>query len=408
MSEPNKKWVGYADLLEAKRQREEREQSTPAPSNETTISLVTETSQPSQTGQGIETSQPLETRQDISAAAERSEARQVPQARQDTEAPRQVPAVNLMSSLPDVKGHTRFQHQIVDYLYPQLDAYEQTVHLHLYRLSWGYNKPTCIISLQKLSERAGLSYKSAQRSVNSLEKRGLIGRQGRVIGYGKAQGIEFWVAPPSSQVVETRQVTKTRQDIETDNKRKNYKNIKETTHTKGVTQTDETSQEDFSERAPRGVSVGSKYSLEECLNYAEHLHRTGQGITNPGGFAMTVYRSGVADGLIEKFLNPTVEADPLDASACPDCNGTGFYYPKGAGHGVSKCRHERLASSDAMKDEPPEIRRLTPDEIEERISVISELLDNGYTLDQAENQFAGGFHAGDWTAMRERLEGKEV
>ena len=27
----------------------------------------------------------------------------------------------------------------------------------------------------------------------------------------------------------------------------------------------------------------SKFSLEECRRYADHLHKTGQGITNPGG-----------------------------------------------------------------------------------------------------------------------------
>jgi hypothetical protein len=30
------------------------------------------------------------------------------------------------------------------------------------------------------------------------------------------------------------------------------------------------------------------------------------------------------------------------AKDCPDCGGTGFYYPKGFEGGVAKCRHERL------------------------------------------------------------------
>ena len=53
-----------------------------------------------------------------------------------------------------------------------------------------------------------------------------------------------------------------------------------------------------------GVGVGSKFSLEECKQFAEHLQKTGQGINNPGGYATTIFRSGEADTQIEAFLNP--------------------------------------------------------------------------------------------------------
>ncbi len=35
-------------------------------------------------------------------------------------------------------------------------------------------------------------------------------------------------------------------------------------------------------------------------------------------------------------------AEPADYSACPDCGGSGFYYPKGYESGVAKCKHEKL------------------------------------------------------------------
>jgi hypothetical protein len=35
-----------------------------------------------------------------------------------------------------------------------------------------------------------------------------------------------------------------------------------------------------------------------------------------------------------------------DASQCPDCHGTGMWYPEGFGKGVAKCRHERLKKSE--------------------------------------------------------------
>lgn len=93
------------------------------------------------------------------------------------------------------------------------------------------------------------------------------------------------------------------------------------------------------------VRVGSKFTLEECRRYAKHLQSTGQGINNPGGYATTIHRTGEADILIESYLHPGAAGDAsanLDTSQCPDCNGTGFYYPQGTEGGVARCKHVRL------------------------------------------------------------------
>lgn len=91
-----------------------------------------------------------------------------------------------------------------------------------------------------------------------------------------------------------------------------------------------------------GVRVGSRFTIEECRRYAEHLRSTGQGINNPGGYATTIHRTGEADELIERFLNPPASTQ-LDTSQCPVCQGSGFYYPNGPAGGVAKCKHESLA-----------------------------------------------------------------
>jgi hypothetical protein len=93
-----------------------------------------------------------------------------------------------------------------------------------------------------------------------------------------------------------------------------------------------------------GVGVGSKFTIEECRKYALHLQSTGQGINNPGGYATTIHRTGEADMLIESFLRPQDSSlsSNLDTSQCPDCHGTGFYYPKGKEGGVARCKHEQL------------------------------------------------------------------
>lgn len=68
----------------------------------------------------------------------------------------------------------------------------------------------------------------------------------------------------------------------------------------------------------------------------------GKGINNPGGYATTINRTGEADELIERFLNP-IQSVQVDTSQCPDCKGSGFYYPNGPGGGVAKCKHDGLA-----------------------------------------------------------------
>jgi hypothetical protein len=38
-------------------------------------------------------------------------------------------------------------------------------------------------------------------------------------------------------------------------------------------------------------------------------------------------------------------ANKVDASKCPDCFGTGMWYPEGFEKGVAKCRHEKLRAA---------------------------------------------------------------
>jgi hypothetical protein len=91
-----------------------------------------------------------------------------------------------------------------------------------------------------------------------------------------------------------------------------------------------------------GVGVRSRFTLEDCRKYAEYLRSTGQGITNPGGYATTILRTGEADEAIAAYLTPSHVASVVDASECPDCRGTGFWYPNGTEKGVAKCKHDKM------------------------------------------------------------------
>ncbi len=242
-------------------------------------------------------------------------------------------SLNLMASLPDVGGFTKFWHQMTDHLYGQLTPAEQVVHIQLFRLSWGHNKPNCKIGLPHLARRAGIGRSTAQTAIAGLINKGLIKKIQTHFGSDKEQGNEYYIVPPSSMLNSGSQPK--RSSLPDFNSLPNSRHYKEYTQ-KENTQTQDT--------PAAGVGVGSKFTIEECRKYAKHLQSTGQGINNPGGYATTIHRTGEADLLIARFLHPddTIQSSTFDTSQCPDCNGTGFYYPQGAEGGVARCRHDRL------------------------------------------------------------------
>jgi hypothetical protein len=215
----------------------------------------------------------------------------------------------------------------------KLDAFEQSVLRRLYRLSRGFKSQECEAGLGALSKACNISRSRVQKTINSLLDRGLIqalghsqtGMKYRVLDQlpGIPQkGIPQYGIPQESRGIPQYGIPGIPYCGTIKHSSKHILN----THTTG------------------GVGVCSKFSIEECRRYAEHLRSTGQGINNPGGYATTIHRTGEADELIERFLKPVPETAPLDVSGCPDCQGTGFYYPKGKTHGVVKCPHAALQS----------------------------------------------------------------
>lgn len=248
-------------------------------------------------------------------------------------------SLNLLASIPEVKGTLRMPHRYTDHLCRALKPDEQAVYWQLYRLSWGWNKPSCFISNPRLSERSNVPLSSMKRAVAGLIQKGLIEKTGHTNGYGKDQGVEYRVPSLDSQPNMSSQPILSSQLNMGPIKEKN---TQINTHTG-----DSDDIQEETARASRGVGVGSKFSIEECRSYAEHLRTSGQGINNPGGYATTIHRTGEADMLIEAYLNPSADEVLTDASACPDCAGVGWYYPEGKEKGMAKCRHARMTPGDA-------------------------------------------------------------
>jgi len=253
--------------------------------------------------------------------------------------------------------HLRTPHEIIDRILPTLKPTSQVVLLRLYRLTAGFGSWRCQVSIPKLASACNISASQIRLCIKDLEKRKFVKRLSVDLSNQNQseRGITFEIKlprlAPSKSVAPVNPVAPSESTAPSDSEPNKVNTLKRNTHKHSepnladAESSPEASSETDAERASRGVGVHSRFSFKDCQSYAEHLSKTGQGITNPGGFARTIHRTGEADEEIEKFLNPLpAPQPPVDASLCPDCNGTGYWYPKGKEHGVARCKHEKILS----------------------------------------------------------------
>ena len=240
------------------------------------------------------------------------------------------------------KGYFQYLNDLSDRVIQELELkpFEQVVLNRLYRLSRGWKSEECTVGLGTLAKQCVMSRTSVQKSIGILVEKGLIEDLGEDKKGGK-EGKRYKVLPrttmpsrtiPKDTIVEggktmTPDTTEVRDTIP-----------------RGITNKDSNKDLLNTHSNTKGVRVCSKFTIEECRKYAQHLQAAGQGINNPGGYATTIQRTGEADPLIESFLYPeaTAPTAQLDTTQCPDCHGTGFYYPQGVESGVAKCKHAQL------------------------------------------------------------------
>jgi len=255
--------------------------------------------------------------------------------------PRLQPAPRLQPG----GGYSRFTNEVTDQILRTLDPYSQCVLIQLLRLSWGNQNDTCKIGLPKLAERCGFSEDAARKAKKNLVARRIVEileeDNNNLNQAMRGTLYRILLSAPPLRLQGGSQQRPPRFDLPPSQQLPNKENTqKENTQTQDAPP---------ATVAP-GVGVGSRFTIEECRRYAKHLQSTGQGITNPGGYATTIKRTGEADELIAAFLSPASDAPPSDFSLCPDCQGSGFYYPNGINSGVAKCKHENLQrGSEASK-----------------------------------------------------------
>jgi hypothetical protein len=324
-----RKYTGMAKLfaIEARQQKEKAAERAAANISPPEISTpAAESSPPEKSLPHAESSPPANI-----SPAEINAAPEIPPAEPLKTSAAEIAAAPVIFSRPE--HHTRIPNEIFEDILPTLRTSEQSILLRLYRLTWGFQKDTCHVSMGKLGKACNLSSRQVTTCIQVLEKRRLI-RRLHVDLDNKNQherGVTFQMLLPQAARAKTTPpanispAAKSSAGEEISDNKINTQ--------KGNTQTQEA-----------GVRVGSKFSIEECRRYAEHLRSTG-----PGGYATTIHRTGEADELIERFLKPA-QASQADASACPDCKGSGFYYPEGPAGGVRKCRHGKLKEKSREAD----------------------------------------------------------
>lgn len=314
MSEPERKYTGFARLAEITRAKEEAAKHTPPVSS--TLGATPKTS--------IKPTPDIKSSPDIKCKE-----------------PLQIASDDIMSS-PDISAPpdimsvrsehwTAYPNDISDRILRTLELSDQAILLRLFRLTRGFHRETCKVTAETLAEACNVTSRQIPRSTQRLVARGLI----EILGHDfnstnkKERGTIYRVCLPPAADIKSRNDIKSPPDIKSspDIMSPIKENTLKQTHTntEGV-----------------GVGVGSNFSLKQCQRYAEHLRSSGQGINNPGGYATKIHRSGEADELIAAFLTPARTAEVIDASQCPDCRGSGFWEPGGAGKGVAKCKHEHL------------------------------------------------------------------
>lgn len=187
------------------------------------VSQPPDNSQPHSDSQSPDNSQSLATSQALRQAGGSQIDSQSPS---DSQPPIDSQSARDRHPLKEVKGYLKLPNTVVDSLLPTLDVYEQATFVQLYRLAHGFGNYTCKISLPALQTRTGVKLTSLKQSIARLQARGIVEKLVADIGFGREQGITYWVSPDGRQTYTDWQSSGDRQSPDDYNKIK--ENLKET------------------------------------------------------------------------------------------------------------------------------------------------------------------------------------
>jgi hypothetical protein len=111
--------------------------------------------------------------------------------------PASVASDATVEQYADVKGELRVPNTVNFGLFPTLDPFAKAIYYHLFLLSHGFKRDTCIIGLTKLAKSLLMSQRKVQDTILYLEKRHLIKRVASILG-GPLKGNVYQVMVPAT------------------------------------------------------------------------------------------------------------------------------------------------------------------------------------------------------------------
>lgn len=100
---------------------------------------------------------------------------------------------NTPAIFATVKGFLKLPNSVLDELPAILDTNEQLMYIQLYRLSHGFGKDICLVTLDKLGKRTGIAERTVQKTLTALENKSLITKVGYNFGGKGPKGIQIRV-----------------------------------------------------------------------------------------------------------------------------------------------------------------------------------------------------------------------
>lgn len=242
----------------------------------------------------------------------------------------------------------------VDKIDRQLTPAESKVYDHLLRLTVGFNRDRCQIRVSVLCDRTGYrSMKTVRIALFGLESKTLIRKVSR---NNDPLGDEYVMLESGTRVLDhSSTLVENSQVLESKVTRQLKKNIKEqntdddaalalmarfqqmerevTGKTGHIDKWEEVLDLLFTELQIAATRTTSISNVPAFL--AEHLRRR---------LWKKDKQQLSREGCSEAASSPPA-APNVGTSQCPDCGGSGMYYPDGYEKGVAKCRHEQLTKT---------------------------------------------------------------
>ena len=264
-----------------------------------------------------------------------------------------VPEYRSTGVIPQERFYKK-ANEVADHIDRTLTPAESKVFEQLIRLSIGFNKEVCRVRVSVLMERTGYnSDKTVRAALRGLELKGRIerlparnsplGDEYKILTYSGITGVPEYrsTAVENTAVLESKvtgQLNTSIKDQNIDDEAfaelvKAFRQI--TTELTGKTPTaaEAAKWKELAEVliAELRISAGRTTISSVPAFMAEHLRRRLWKMDK---------KQAAREG---KELPDQIASMPRETPVgCPDCHGTGWWYPNGTEHGVSKCRHLKM------------------------------------------------------------------